>query len=89
MAFSIQEVESYQVLKLKRAAAYQERLSAEGPASPLMRWAAVSMILAPSPSSTSAAPILDVITIRHPELPLFSGKSRGIVRGPSCACHAE
>lgn len=44
-AFRVHELVSYQVLTLKRAARYQERLHREGPGSPLLSWAGVSTVV--------------------------------------------
>jgi hypothetical protein len=56
MAFGIREVESYQVLKLARAELFQKRLAAEGPSSPLLRWAGIGTIITRSPGQVSLGP---------------------------------
>jgi hypothetical protein len=71
MAFGLREVESYQVLKLKRAERYQARLAAEGPNSPLLRWAGVSAVITRTAGGSWGPQNLRVISVRNSELPLF------------------
>jgi len=55
-AFGLREASSYQVMKLVRAARYQARLAAEGPSSPLARWAGISTVVAEATSQGSTGP---------------------------------
>lgn len=46
VAYGVREASSYQVLQLKSTAEYLRRLKQEGPASPLLKWAGVSHVMA-------------------------------------------
>jgi len=71
MAFELREVESYQVLQLKRAERYQGRLAAEGPASPLLRWAGVSAVVTRADAGPWGPQNLRIISVKDFERPLF------------------
>jgi hypothetical protein len=49
MAYGLREVDSLQPLKLRRAEEYQVRLAREGPKSPLLDWAGVSVVVTRAP----------------------------------------
>jgi hypothetical protein len=70
MAFGLREVDSYQVLKLERARLFQERLAAQGPASPLLNWAGVSTVITrnpgPGPWSIQNMKIVSLSGYRQP-----------------------
>ena len=53
MAYGVREASSYQVLVLERARAFQERLSREGPSSPLLGWAGVSTVVTRRPAAAA------------------------------------
>ena len=55
-AFWLREASSYQVMKLVRAARYQERLAAEGPSSSLARWAGISTVVTGTTRQGSSEP---------------------------------
>jgi len=55
-AFGIGEVRSYQVLGSRRAHAFEQRLAAEAPDSPLWDWADVGTIVAAAPGATRIEP---------------------------------
>jgi hypothetical protein len=67
-AFGIREVSSYQVLKTARAARYQARLAAEGPSSPLVRWAGISTAMVLTPGEP---PHIAVVSHDDSKPPLF------------------
>ena len=65
MAFGVREVNSYQILTLKRAKQFKDRLQAEGPQSPLLQWAGVSFVV----SMAKGARHLSASTFRLLRLP--------------------
>ncbi len=77
MAFGIREVTSYQVLKLTRAERFQKRLSAEGPSSPLLGWAAVGAVMtSPSAHAPLGPHTMEVIAVKNPRPLLFFDENR-------------
>jgi hypothetical protein len=72
MAFGLREVASYQVLKLARAARYQERLAIEGPLSPLAAWAGVADVIVPAPDGPPTGfPQARAVQMKNADPPLF------------------
>jgi hypothetical protein len=70
-AFGLREVSSYQVLKLTRAAQFQERLAIEGPASPLARWAGIGAVIVTIPGADpSEVPQVQAVRLKDANLPL-------------------
>jgi len=80
MAFGLKEVTSYQVLKLARAEQFQDRLAAEGPASPLLGWAGVANILtSKSARDPWESENLQVVAVKNPRpLLFFNGSGAGM-----------
>jgi len=72
MAFGLREASSYQVMKLVRAARYQERLAAQGPSSALARWAGISTFVAGITPVGSAGPLrVQVLSTADANPPVF------------------
>jgi hypothetical protein len=70
MAFGLREVASYQVMKLTRAARYQERLAIEGPASPLAGWAGIAAVIVVD-GAQNDFPQARAVQTKAPSQPLF------------------
>jgi len=72
MAFGLREVDSYQELKLKRARQFQDRLAAEGPSSPLARWAGISTVITRKPGNEPWGPQnIQVVSMKTYNAPVF------------------
>jgi hypothetical protein len=70
-AFGLNEVSSYQVLKLARAARFQDRLTTSEPSSPLWRWAGVGTVVTGTPAGASGPQRIEVISRTDVDPPVF------------------
>jgi len=70
-AFGLKEVSSYQVLKLGRAARFQERLAAAGLSSELARWAGIGTVITGMPAGASGPQRIEVISRTDVAPPVF------------------
>jgi hypothetical protein len=70
-AFGLNEVSSYQVLKLARAARFQERLASAESSSPLWRWAGVGSVVTGTPAGASGPQRIEVLSRTDVDPPVF------------------
>ena len=80
-AWGVREANSYQVLRLKRAQAYLDRLAREGPRSPLLAWAGISTVITRRQDAQPGSDPFIALTLADFRPPLFLAdpKARGSV----------
>jgi hypothetical protein len=75
MAFGFREVSSYDTLELKRAAQFQANLAAQGPGSPLLKWAGVSTVITRKSGTDPWGPQnIRIISLTAYDPPVFFAK---------------